>query len=354
MVLLHCQIKVVKLTPNRMKLRYIILISAVVAICTSCSKSSGIDKKEQADKVVGIAWREDSDKEGFTDVVCSFNSIGIKAVLLPQVVDYDITYNGNKVSSECIDANGILKQEWADLVKKNTYSNSNVASAVNNVIAVVFTGGEDIAPTLYRVPQAWHGPEKDKEFNATRDISDYLLMSYSIDKDIPLMGICRGCQLLGIVSGATMIQDIPSWFAAQDIKYDYIHRPEDTASEDSDYVPHDVTAVPGSRLAEFTGTTTINNVPSWHHQCLSTVDGNCLKVTGTTFTNGFDFIEAIERTDRSLAIGLQFHPEVSIVKHVNKSPNESNYMNYTKAQSIFRNFVNKSCEIIQGRVERPY
>lgn len=342
MVLLHCQIKVVKLTPNRMKLRYIILISAVVAICTSCSKNNGIDKKEQAETVVGIAWREDSDKEGFTEVVCAFKSIGVKAVLLPQVVDYDIPYNGNKVSSECIDANGILKQEWAELVKKNTYANSNVSSAVNNVVAVVFTGGEDIAPTLYRVPQKWHGNEKD--FNATRDISDYLLMSYCIDKDIPLMGICRGAQLLGIVSGATMIQDIPSWFAAQNIKYDFTHRPEDTASDDSDYVPHDVSVAPGSILAEFTQTATITNVPSWHHQSMSAVDESCLKVTGTTLTNGFDFIEAIERTDRSLAIGLQFHPEVSIAKHVNKSPNESNYMNYIQAQSIFRNFVNKAAK----------
>ena len=54
-----------------------------------------------------------------------------------------------------------------------------------------------------------------------------------------------------------MIQDIPSWFAAQNIKYDFTHRPKDTASDDSDYVPHDVTVAPRSLLAEFTGAATI-------------------------------------------------------------------------------------------------
>lgn len=322
------------------------VLCAVAMTLLSCSNNDDNDVKKPSEMTIGIAWRADTDSEFLTNIQCAFNSIGVKTVLLPQVVDNDIPYTDGKVSGECIDENDVLMQKWADIVKRNTYYNSNVTSVVSGVDAVVFTGGEDIAPTLYRTPQPWHGIEAEKDYNATRDINDYLLMSYCIDNDIPMVGFCRGAQMLGVVSGATVIQDIPTWFTEKGKTYDFTHRNEkSTPTSYRDYAPHDVTVRPGSLLAEFAGTTTITNAPSWHHQCLYTVDATYLIVTGVTKTDEFDFIESIQRTDCSLAIGLQFHPEASIAKHVNGAANESDFMSYTQSQTIFRNFVNKSKDI---------
>lgn len=299
---------------------------------------------------IGIAWRSDTDSEFLTNIQSAFSSIGVKTVLLPQVVDNDIPYTSGQVSVECIDQNDVLIQQWADMVKQHTYTHSNVAEAVKGVVAVVFTGGEDIAPTLYRTPQPWHAIEAEKDYNATRDINDYLLMSYCIDQNIPIAGFCRGAQMLGIVSGGTVIQDIPTWFADQGIPYRYTHRNEKSTPQSyRDYAPHDVTVTPGSWLAKFAGTTTINNAPSWHHQSLETVDTQHLRVTGITHTEGFDFIEAIERTDCSLAIGMQFHPEAAIAKHQSGAANETSFMDYIQSQAIFRNFVHQSIQVMQGR-----
>ena len=66
-------------------------------------------------------------------------------------------------------------------------------------------------------------------------------MAYCLDHDIPILGFCRGSQMLGVVSVATMIQDFPVWFASHNLDYNYEHRRE--ISEGGtyfDYTPHDV------------------------------------------------------------------------------------------------------------------
>ncbi|MBQ1890499.1 MAG: gamma-glutamyl-gamma-aminobutyrate hydrolase family protein, partial [Selenomonas sp.] len=50
-------------------------------------------------------------------------------------------------------------------------------------------------------------------YSAERDVSDYLLMSYCLEKDVPVLAICRGMQMLSVVSGADIIQDIPTYMS---------------------------------------------------------------------------------------------------------------------------------------------
>ena len=68
------------------------------------------------------------------------------------------------------------------------------------------------------------GIEKDSDYSAERDVSDYLLFSYCLEKNIPILAICRGMQMLSIVSGAEIVQDIPRWFAEEGAEYCYQHR----------------------------------------------------------------------------------------------------------------------------------
>ena len=254
----------------------------------------------------------------------------------------DAEYDSDDVlKADYISEHDYLESDLAEKVKLYTYKHSNIADVMQNVDAVVFTGGEDISPTLLKTPVEWHGIEAEKDYNATRDISDYILMSYCIDNDITVMGFCRGMQMLATVSGGTMIQDIPTFYASRDVVYNYEHRNEKVGDEYRDYSPHDVTVTTPSILNDIVGTTTISNVPSWHHQAVLSVDNTALQVSGVTMTQGFPIIEAIERTDKSFIVGLQFHPEAAIVKNLEHAANQDKFMDYETAMKFFYKLVSQ-------------
>ena len=106
-------------------------------------------------------------------------------------------------------------------MRVNTWHDSNAEDAVKDIGFVVFTGGEDISPSLFYEPEPWHGVVEEIDYNAERDVSDYLTMSYCLDHDIPVLGSCRGMQMLAVVSGAEIMQDIPSYFLEHGLKYEY-------------------------------------------------------------------------------------------------------------------------------------
>ena len=148
--------------------------------------------------------------------------------------------------------------------------------------------------------------------------------------------------MLGVVSGATVIQDIPVYFEDQGIEYDFTHRNnKETPDSYRDYAAHDVTVTDtDSILYQITGDTVLKNLPSWHHQALLSVDNCDLKVTGVTNTCGIDMMEAIERTDKTFIAGFQFHPEASVVKHLNDASNADDFISKEDAEKFFTVFVN--------------
>ncbi|MBR4539503.1 MAG: gamma-glutamyl-gamma-aminobutyrate hydrolase family protein [Clostridia bacterium] len=157
------------------------------------------------------------------------------------------------------------------------------------------------------------------------------------------MGFRRGAQMLGVISGGEVIQDIPTWFENQGVAYDYTHRNQKATPESyRDYAPHTVQVAKGSWLSDIVGTDTLTGCPSWHHQAIKNVDNTRLTVTGYTETNGIPMIEAIERTDKTFAMGLQFHPEAAVVKNLDGAANKGDYMDYETALSVFRYIVEKS------------
>ena len=323
------------------------LLSAVLVFCLiviSCSVSfaAGADKQ-----VVGIAWRADTDSEFFTNICRAIEEAGGTWVMLPQVRSADLAYDEAGRLTSGVANIGTLDAKSAKYVRLNTWHDSNAKEALQGVSVVLFTGGEDISPALYYAPEDWHGVVAEIDYNAERDVSDYLTMTYCLDHDIPIVGFCRGAQMLGVVSGVEVIRDIPAYFAEQGKSYKFEHRNEKaTPGSYRDYAPHEVKVAKNSLLHDIVGRDAISGCPSWHHQAIKNADNTRLVVTGYTETNGISIIEAIERKDKPFAIGVQFHPEAALVKHLNHTKNEGDFMNYDTALSFFKRIVRESTKTV--------
>lgn len=271
---------------------------------------------EEKKPVIGIAWQKYLG-ETYYATCQAIEAAGGMPVLLGQVFSADLSYDDNGMLKDAKDADGALTPEAAKPVRCNTWQSSNADTVMEGISAVVFTGGSNVSPSLYYTPE----PVKSVEsYNAERDVSDYILMSYCLEHDIPVLGLCRGMQILSIVSGAEMIQDIPDYMVSIGKSYAYEHRnePEEPGAY-RDFALHDVTVTDGnSILYRLTGMKTIHAVPSWHHQAVKSVEGTRLKVSGFTETNGLELIEAVERTDKGFALGLQYHPEIAVVREMDE------------------------------------
>ena len=304
---------------------------------TGCGTTN---KNENEKPLIGISWRADTDSEFYVNIATSIREAGGIPVLLPQVLHQDLEYDRDNILLNAADEQGALTPEVAELLKNNGYENSNAAEVVADVDAVVFTGGEDISSQLYATPEVWHGIEEEKDYNATRDSNDFMLMDYCLDNNIPVLGICRGMQMLSVVSGAKMTQDIPTFMSELGVVYNYEHRNvKATPDAYRDYAPHDVIIKEDSIAHRFSGETLIQGAPSWHHQAVENTEGTNLEVTGTLNVNGVEMIEIVERTDKDFAIGLQYHPEVVIDKNLDCQTNAADYMSYEDALEVFEYLV---------------
>ena len=313
----------------------LIVLSLCSVIFTGCT---AVPSQEEV--VIGIAWRGDTDSEFYTNIVAAVVEAGGKPVLLEQVKADYLTYDSNNTLVGCTDEVGGLTLESANAIKENLWESTNIEEVMQGIDAVIFTGGEDISSSLYSDPEPWHGIEAEIDFNATRDASDYILMSYCIEKDISAVGFCRGMQMLAVVSGAKMIQDIPTYFQNLNKEYLYQHRNEKATPESyRDYAPHNVSVTNDSLAWEIYQKDILNGCPSWHHQAVLNVDDTNLVVSGSIDTNSEKMIEIIEYTGKDFIIGFQFHPEAAVVKHLQGADNAADFMDRETALHVFEALV---------------
>ena len=101
---------------------------------------------------IGITWKSNTQNyESFKAVIRAAGGIPVE---LDQVVSNVVGYDAEgKVSAEFLNASGMLKQQYADQIKAKDLSRSNAASVMQAIDGIFFTGGEDISPSLYAVPQ---------------------------------------------------------------------------------------------------------------------------------------------------------------------------------------------------------
>ena len=284
--------------------------------------------------VVGIAWCGGTDSA----IARSIETAGGTALFLPQVLCEDLPFdkNGNLLSGK--DKNGVLTLEAAEKVKRKLWQTSNAAAVMEGVDAVVFPGGGDISPSLYRNPMPWCA-ELFGGCCAERDVSDYLLMSFCLDHDIPVLCVCRGTQLLGVVSGAKMIPDLPRLFESKGLSPNFEHRGPNGKT------PHDVRVLSrDSLLYRIAKRDLISGCPSSHHQAVGSVEGTLLALTGAGDPGGLAVTEVIERADKRFVLGVQFHPEYAVSMQLDNSEEKDDYMSLDDALMFFRALVNAAQE----------
>ncbi|MDR5700430.1 gamma-glutamyl-gamma-aminobutyrate hydrolase family protein [Agromyces aerolatus] len=162
------------------------------------------------------------------------------------------------------------------------------AELVARMDAVVVVGGDDVDPRRYGEAPGPFTTYVDPE----RDEFESALIEAAIDRGVPLLGVCRGAQLLNVVLGGALIQHLPTGEGESHGSYAYprAHR------------SHPVSTLPGSLAAKLYGATA--RVNSFHHQAVGRL-GDGLVATATA-PDGI--VEAIELTDADV-VGVQWHPE---------------------------------------------
>jgi putative glutamine amidotransferase len=162
---------------------------------------------------------------------------------------------------------------------------------IEHADGLVLSGGGDIDPERYGQEP---GPMLDW-VDPMRDEMEMTALGLAVQREIPVLGICRGCQVLNVYFGGTLYQDIES------------ERP--TPVEHQQAGPwgarsHDVAVAPSSRLHDIVECDTIH-INSFHHQAIRDV-APTLKATGVADDG---IIEAVESDDHPWLVGVQWHPE---------------------------------------------
>jgi putative glutamine amidotransferase len=160
--------------------------------------------------------------------------------------------------------------------------------------ALVFSGGGDVDPAVYN---AEAHPETNS-IDQDRDRTELLLVRQALDDAKPVLGICRGLQVLNVAGGGTLYQDLPS-------EYPQALRHSFGGSEFGlDYAGHEVQIEEDSLLARCVGLP-ILKVNSRHHQAVKDVAPGWHIVARAP--DGV--VEGIERPDLPFAVAVQWHPE---------------------------------------------
>lgn len=176
-----------------------------------------------------------------------------------------------------------------------------VDDALEIVDGILFAGGGDIHPKHYREEI---GP-KIRSIEPYRDEFEIELFKKSLEKGIPILGICRGAQLINVALGGTLYQDLASE-VVNSMKHDWFVRGEDLLPRD--YPIHRVKIKLNTKLFEILKPNVANDavleVNSYHHQAIKRL-GEGLKATAYA-PDGV--IEAVEMGE-GFVIGVQWHAE---------------------------------------------
>ncbi len=160
---------------------------------------------------------------------------------------------------------------------------------------LVLTGGSDINPKLYGEEPA---PETEKP-NDERDAFEMKVLKEALARNMPVLAICRGIQMLNVLKKGTLIQHLPTVTT---------HRQNTLLGDDKSAYAHAVDIMPRTKLAKIIGTDTVVN--SRHHQAIGKL-GKGLKVTAVA---GDGTVEAVQVRGKKFAIGVQWHPENQVGK----------------------------------------
>jgi putative glutamine amidotransferase len=165
-----------------------------------------------------------------------------------------------------------------------------VERVLDGIDGLILTGGKDVDAALYGEPAH---PENDAP-RPDRDAWELALVRAAIARDLPLLGICRGLQVLNVALGGTLVQHLPDVIGSS--RYSY---------GNATFADNPVATVPGTRVAGMLGATL--TVKSYHHQAI-----NRLAPGLTVSARGDDgIIQAVDIDGLGFGVAVQWHPEES-------------------------------------------
>lgn len=169
-------------------------------------------------------------------------------------------------------------------------------AALDSCDGLLLTGGVDVDPREYGERER----HPTVEIDAARDRYELALARAALDRDVPVLAICRGAQVLNVAGGGTLIQDLPAVMPSA-IRH--------SITEPRNAIAHDVVVSAGTKLAGLLGVdrTADRRVPvnSRHHQSVRQAAPGF--VVSAAAPDGV--VEAIERPDAAFCVGVQWHPE---------------------------------------------
>ena len=175
---------------------------------------------------------------------------------------------------------------------------------VSRLDAVLFSGGKDVEPSRYGEAKS----PKCGTCDPARDAFEFALYAVCVEQRKPIVGICRGVQTMNVFFGGTLYQDLVSEYTPPAGVAKCVHGKYPYSGGRTNPPLHEVSFVPGSRLARVLGTAPLK-VNSHHHQGVKDLAPG-FKVTARA-TDGF--VEGIEHQSYP-AFGVQFHPENTVAR----------------------------------------
>lgn len=167
-------------------------------------------------------------------------------------------------------------------------SEHGVEETLDAVDGLIFSGGSDLDPELY-------GQDPHPETSGVveeRDRAELALLSAALERDLPVLAICRGSQVLNVALGGDLVQHLPDLVGHEEHK----HTP-------GVFADHDVSLESGTRLGDLLGASA--PVKSHHHQGFGRL-GSGLRAAAYAEDGA---VEAVEDPTRRFALGVLWHPE---------------------------------------------
>ncbi|MBI5880382.1 MAG: gamma-glutamyl-gamma-aminobutyrate hydrolase family protein [Chloroflexi bacterium] len=219
-----------------------------------------------------------------------------------------VVYDVVAAYSRAVDRNGGVPM----LIPLNL-SDEALRTLYDRVDGVLLAGGDDMHPATYGESAQPHCGAPD----SLRDATELKIARWALDERKPLLGICRGLQMINVATGGTLYQDVDTEYP------DPIQHRIRGANGMPINAPHPIAIDEGSRLAKAIGATTAI-VNSGHHQAVKDV-GDGLQVIARAADQLVEAVTAV--ADERYILAVQFHPELMI--------DDEPRMN-----GIFRDFVN--------------
>ena len=252
-------------------------------------------------------------------VLLFFCALTSEAQRRPVIGISDMHKDGTNAAVPRSYVDAVLQSGGIPVVIPLMYDNEIVA-LLNSLDGVIFTGGEDFDPAYYNerpIPQMG-------TVNSIRDAFDIRTLRLAAERGLPILGICRGVQLINIVFGGSLYQDLPAQYYDKSIRHRQ-RQPKEDAS-------HSVFVENNTVFADIVKERMLM-VNSAHHQAIKRVaDG--FRVAGRSPDK---IVEVIEKIDsENWILGVQFHPETRV--------SQDNAMS-----RIFRSFIEEA-----SKTEKPF